>query len=76
MVGHLSSTDSCDFREFFGRRDPRLPALPALPLEGKEGVDGSSPSEGLTILQIERFCCLIRRSPDHGQLEEFAGVSG
>jgi hypothetical protein len=25
---------------------------------GKEGVDGSSPSEGMTYLQMSYFCCL------------------
>ena len=46
MPGQSSSADSCDFRDFFGRRDPRVPAVPASLLDGKEGVDGSSPSEG------------------------------
>jgi hypothetical protein len=56
----------CSDDSFFlrGFRAPGLPALPALPaslLDGKEGVDGSSPSEGLKYLQIDSFCCLVRR---------------
>jgi hypothetical protein len=46
MPGHLCSADSSNFRDFFGRRGPRLPAVPASSLHGKEGVVGSSPTEG------------------------------
>ena len=31
-------------------------------LHGKEGVSGSSPEEGLKYLQIESFCCPVRRN--------------
>ena len=62
--GHSSSADSSDFRDFFGRPDPRLPALSASSLDGKEGVDGSSPSEGSAkVLQGTRlfFSALLAR---------------
>jgi hypothetical protein len=36
----------------------RLPPGP----HGKEGVSGSSPEEGLKYLQIESFCCPVRRN--------------
>jgi hypothetical protein len=39
--------------------------------DGKEGVDGSSPSEGFKSLQIELFCCLLRRERE----DEYGGVA-
>jgi hypothetical protein len=37
IPGHSLSTDSPDFRDFFGRPDPRLPSVPASSLDGKGG---------------------------------------
>jgi hypothetical protein len=48
-------------------------------VHGKEGVSGSSPEEGLKVLQLGNLCCLGRRGPvschreghQHGDLQGF-----
>jgi hypothetical protein len=88
-TGRTRVARPCKTRRNADTREPRNPRRraahrinrPPPHVHGKEGVDGSSPSEGLKILQIDRFCCLVRRSPGHDQgggraRVEFAGVSG